>query len=202
MPVAALVAAPHVDASKRDVDESLRTQPDAAIRARCNRTHFDHRCAWRVLRAVGNEQIEQQHAGIDQMRADPQQRVERRGRIGQELERSPRDKRRGVAKRQIERGHVLAEKLGRGAARLESRAAACKHRLGDIDAVDAKTRLEQRNQQPSGAGHDVEDRSGRARQPGRVPCDLAITRSSLFRVVEERPEGSVGRYGLSFPRHQ
>src|SRR5258706_5264544 len=61
--VAAFVAALHVDASHLHVEERFRALADAATLYRRYLAHFDHRHAWRMLRAGRHEQVEQEQAG-------------------------------------------------------------------------------------------------------------------------------------------
>ena len=103
----------------------------------------------------GHKQVEQQQAGIQQVRADAQQRVESGDRIGQQLKGPGGNVRRCVTRGQVKRRNALTVETGRAARRDEPPLAAGKHRLRAVDAVYPNTRFEERDEEPPGARHTL-----------------------------------------------
>ena len=141
-----------------------------------------------MFRVRGDDEIEQNNPRLDQVRAQAQQGVERRNAIDKPLERAASHERCGIAKRQIERGYVLAKKLRAARDRIELRARACESRFGLVDAVHAESCLGQWNEQPSGTAHRIELRARLARQSRRIPRDLVVGRATPLGVVKQRGE--------------
>src|SRR5204862_4565910 len=138
------------------VDGRFRPARDARSIVKHCLADLDDRSAGWMFRVRGDDEIEQNNPMLDQVRAQAQQSVERPNAIDKSLERAASHERCGIAKRQIERGYVLAKKLRAARDRIELRARACESRFGLVDAVHAESCLGQRNEQPSGTAHRIE----------------------------------------------
>ena len=113
------------------------------------------------------------------------QRLDRRERIGQVLERTARAIRGGVAKRQIQASQRLAKERRRALFLGEPGFAGGDHRRRAVDAVDMESALDQRHQHATGAAHQLEDRARSLGKSSVEPIDLGRVRAGRTGGVEQ-----------------